>query len=186
MIKNLYYNINKIKIFKKNLKMAINKVVQDAINEQILAEMYSANIYLSMAAYFESKNLKGFANWMNVQWKEETAHAVKFINYLYERGGRVVIKTIESPPVEFGTPLEAFKSVLEHEKYVTGRIHKLYELALGERDYATQILLQWYVTEQVEEEANATEIIEKIKMLGESGHHLLMLDKELGERKFKG
>jgi len=166
--------------------MTVSKIMQDAINEQIRAEMYSANIYLSMAAYFESKNLKGFANWMTVQWKEETAHATKFINYLYAQGGRVVIKTIESPPIDFGTPLEAFKKVLEHEKYVTGRIRKLYELALGEKDYESQIFLQWYVTEQIEEEANATEIIEKIKMLGESGYHLLMLDKELGERKFKG
>ena len=164
--------------------MKIKPEIQDAINDQVQAEMYSANLYLSMSCYFESINLSGFANWMRVQWKEETAHAVKFINYLEERGGRAIIKKIDQPPSEFGTVLEVFQKVLEHEQYVTDRIHKLYELSLAENDYPLQSFLKWYIDEQVEEEANASEILESVKMLGDSGYHIYMLDSRMKSREF--
>lgn len=163
----------------------MNKKIQDAINDQIQAEMYSANLYLEMANYFESKNLSGFANWLTIQWKEETAHAVKFIKYIHSRRGVAVIKKIDQPPSDFGAPLKAFEEVLKHEKYVTGRIHKIFELAVKENDYPLQNFIQWFIDEQVEEESNAHKIIEQIKILGEKGTGLFMLDKELGGRVFK-
>ena len=160
----------------------LNKTMQDAMNEQIKNELYSAYIYLSMSAYFEETNLPGFAQWMRVQAQEEEAHAMKFYHFINERGGRVVLQAIEQPPIEFESPLDVFERTLEHEQLVTGLIHQLYALAIQEQDYASQIFLQWFVTEQVEEEDSATQIIEMLKLIGDKRHALLMLDRELGGR----
>jgi ferritin len=160
----------------------INKTVQDAINEQIKNELYSAYLYLSMAAYFESLNLSGFTNWMKVQASEEQGHAMKFFEYVFERGGRVQLKAIDQPPFEWKTPLEVFQQVLEHEQKVTGMIHSLYALALKENDYASQVMLQWFITEQVEEEKNAAAIIEQLKLINARETAILMLDHDLRKR----
>jgi ferritin len=160
----------------------LSKVIQDAINEQIKNEMYSAYLYLSMSAHFEATALAGFARWMQVQNQEEWAHAMKFYAYVNDRGGRVTLKAIDQPPAEFGTPMEVFQQVLEHEQQVTGMIHNLYALAIKENDPATQVMLQWFITEQVEEEKNATQIIEQLKMIEERSTAVLMLDKQLGKR----
>jgi ferritin len=162
--------------------MMINKTVQDAINEQIKNELYSSYLYLSMAAYFESLTLPGFANWMKVQATEEQGHAMKFYNYVFERGGRVTLKAIDQPPFEWNSPLEVFEQALGHEQKVTGMINSLYALALKENDYASQIMLQWFITEQVEEELNATTIIAQLKMIGARETAMLMLDHDLGKR----
>ena len=162
--------------------MMLNKKIQDAINEQINKELYSAYLYLAMAAYFDANNLPGFAHWMRAQYSEETQHALKFYHYVTERGGRVFVKAIDEPPAEFGSPLKAFEQTLEHEQFVTGLINKLYELALAEKDYATQSLLKWYIDEQVEEEANASYIVETLKLVGEKGNGLIMLDRQLAQR----
>lgn len=160
----------------------LNKKIQDAINEQINKELYSAYLYLAMAAYFDSNNLPGFAHWMRAQYGEETQHALKFYRYVNERGGRVFVKGIDEPPAEFGSPLKTFEQTLEHEQFVTGLINSLYELALEEKDYATQSLLKWYIDEQVEEEANASYIVDMLKMVGEKGNGLILLDRQLAQR----
>ncbi|MEG6586800.1 ferritin [Dendrosporobacter sp. 1207_IL3150] len=161
----------------------INQKMQDAINNQIQAELYSAYLYLSMSAYCDNKNLRGFAHWMKLQYQEETSHAMKLIDYLQERGGVVQLKAIEAPPTEFGTPLQVFEQTLAHEEHVTSLINKLYETALNEKDYAAQIFLQWFINEQVEEEASATAIVERLKIIGDkSTGAILYLDKELGKR----
>ena len=158
----------------------VTKKIQDAINTQIQKETYSAYLYLAMSAECESKTLKGFASWLRIQYEEEISHAMKLYDYLLERGGTVALQAIEAPPAEFGTAVQMFEKVLEHEQYVTASINTLYELAIEEKDYATQIMLQWFINEQVEEEASASEVLEKIRMMGERG--LLYLDKELGKR----
>ncbi|MBN1886920.1 MAG: ferritin [Thermoflexales bacterium] len=160
----------------------LSKSVQDAINEQIKHELYSAYLYLSMSAHFETANLPGFANWMRVQSQEETLHAMIFFDYVNERGGRVVLHAIDQPPAEFGSPLSIAQQVLEHEQKVTSLIHQLYALAVKENDYPSQIKLQWFVTEQVEEEKNADEIIQRLKMVGDNLNALLVLDRELAQR----
>ena len=152
------------------------------MNEQINKEIYSGYLYLAMAAHFETQNLGGFAKWMEMQAKEELEHGMKFYSFLNEMGEKVELKAIDQPQTSFGSPTEVFEQVLDHEKYVTSRIHMLYELALAEKDYATEVFLQWFVKEQVEEEKNATEILESLKMAGESGNFLFMLDRKLGER----
>lgn len=152
------------------------------MNEQINKEIYSGYLYLAMAAHFETQNLGGFAKWMEMQAKEELEHGMKFYSFLNEMGEKVELKAIDQPQTSFGSTTEVFEQVLEHEKYVTSRIHMLYELALAEKDYATEVFLQWFVKEQVEEEKNATEILESLKMAGESGNFLFMLDRKLGER----
>ncbi|MCE5284272.1 MAG: ferritin [Pelosinus sp.] len=162
----------------------INQKMQDGINGQIQAEMYSANLYLAMSAYCENKNLKGFANWLRVQYQEETFHATYLLDYLLSRGGKVRLQTIDAPPAEFGSMSDLFQKVLEHEQMVTGLINGLYEVAVAEKDVATQIFLQWYVNEQVEEEANVSEILDKLVLLGEKPSELLYLDKELALRVF--
>jgi ferritin len=159
-----------------------SKKVQDAINEQIKNELYSAYLYLAMAAYFDSINLPGFAHWMRVQFAEEQGHAKRLYHFCYERGGRVILQAIDQPPSEWASPLAVFEDTLKHEQKVTGLIDDLYALAVKENDYASQIFLQWYISEQVEEEANATQIIETLKMTGEKGHALIMLDHQLGRR----
>lgn len=160
----------------------LNKTVERAINEQIKAELYSAYLYLSMAAYSAAANLPGFAHWMKVQSQEETGHAMKFFEYLNERGGRVVLEALDQPPVEFESPVDLFKKVLEHEQLVTGLINDLYELAVKQNDYATQVLLHWFIEEQVEEEASAAQIVETLKMAGDKGNALIMLDRGLAKR----
>lgn len=162
----------------------ISQKMQDAINAQIQAEFYSAYLYLSMAAYCENKGLKGFANWLNVQYQEETAHATMLLNYLNERGGRIRLAAIDAPPSEFGTLTELFEAVLTHEQHVTQLINKLYEVAINEKDFAAQIFLQWFVNEQVEEEANVSDVLNKLAVIGEKTVDILYLDKELSTRTF--
>jgi ferritin len=162
--------------------MNMTKNVQDAVNDQIQAEMYSAYLYLSMAAYAQSINLKGFARWLTLQAKEEQEHAMKFFDHLIDRGARVLLQKIQEPPQKFKSATDIFEKTLEHEKKVTGLIHKLYALAAREGDYPLQVLLQWFITEQVEEEAHAAEILEQLRMAGEKGSALLYIDKALGKR----
>ena len=156
--------------------------LQEAINEQINKELYSAYLYLSMSAYCEAEGLSGFAVWMRAQAQEEVGHAMRFFDHVNARGGRVVLKAIEVPPPIWKSPLEMFEQVLEHERKVTGMINRLYQLALSENDYATQIELQWFITEQVEEEESASAVVEQLKRIGDQPMGLLMLDRELGQR----
>ncbi len=160
----------------------IDKQIEDAINKQINEEMFSAYLYLSMSAYFEDEGLKGFANWMYVQYQEEVEHAMKFYNYLLDRGGRIKLYTINEPQQSWNSPLEAFEATLQHEKHITQCINDLVDLAEQKKDRATFNLLQWFIDEQVEEEANDEEIISQLKMVGDSGHGLIMLDRELSKR----
>jgi len=156
--------------------------LQEAINEQINKELYSAYLYLSMSAYCEAEGLSGFAVWMRAQAQEEVGHAMRFFDHVNARGGRVVLKAIEVPPPIWKSPLEMFEQALEHERKVTGMINRLYQLALGENDYATQIELQWFIIEQVEEEESAGAVVEQLKRMGDQPMGLLMLDRELGQR----
>jgi ferritin len=162
----------------------ISKKMTDCINQQINRELYSAYLYLAMAAGAKAVNLNGFANWFTVQFHEETTHAMKMFGYLAEQGSRVELKAIEQPPKDFSSSLEMFEETLAHEKKVTKMIHGLADLAQKESDHATYAFLQWFVTEQIEEEANAVDIIEKLKLINKSGAALIMLDHQLGERKF--
>ncbi|MFZ5917447.1 MAG: ferritin [Chloroflexota bacterium] len=156
--------------------------IQDAMNEQIKVELESAYIYLSMAAYCESLNLPGFAHWMQAQFQEELGHAMKFFGQLYDRGGRVVLQAIAQPQVDFESPLKVFEITLAHEQFVTSRINALYKLAVDEGDYASQIFLQWFVDEQVEEEKTASDVLEVLRRVGDKGHALVMVDRELARR----
>jgi ferritin len=162
----------------------ISDKMEQAINDQINAELYSAYLYYAMSAYFEEKNLAGFANWMRIQALEEQTHAHKFYNYLNERGGRVKLDAIKAPEMSWESPLKVFEAAYEHECYVSDRINKLVALAQEEKDYATNNFLQWYVEEQVEEEASADEIVQKLKMIEAAPGGLFMLDRELGQRQF--
>ncbi len=162
----------------------MNEKVQEAINNQINAEIYSAYLYLSMAAYFDSISLEGFSNWMKIQAQEEMTHAMKFYDFVFERGGKVVMKAIEQPQAEFKSPLEVFEKTLEHEKEVTSLINNLYELAVREKDYPLESMLKWFIDEQVEEESTAANIVDKVKLAGDKGPGVYMLDKELGARVF--
>ena len=161
----------------------ISKSLQSALNEQINFELFSAYLYLSMSAHFETQNLSGFASWMHVQYQEETGHAMKFYKYMFDRNGVVTLKAIAQPTTKFKTPADIFEQVLEHEQKVTSLINKLYELAAKEKDYAAQSFLQWFINEQVEEEKNATDIINMLKMIGDSPVSLMMADRQLGARK---
>ena len=162
----------------------ISQKVQDALNRQCNREMYSAYLYLSMSAYFQSLNLKGFASWMRVQTQEEMVHAMKFYDYVVQRGGRVILADIEAPPTEWKSPRDAFDKTYEHEQKVTGLINDLMNLAIAEKDHASVNFLQWFVTEQVEEEESSSEVAERLKLIGKDSNSLLMLDKELGQRVF--
>ena len=162
----------------------LNAKVHKAMNEQINAELYSAYLYMSMMAHFEAKTLLGFATWLRVQSMEETLHAFKFYDYIIERGGQATLKAIAGPPTEWATPLAAFQEVLKHEEKVTGLINKIMDIALEAKDHASSSFLQWYVDEQVEEEASAAQIVAKLKLIGDSPQALLMLDAELGARVF--
>ena len=160
----------------------INKKLESAINDQIQRELASAYIYLSMASYFEANTLPGFANWMRIQFHEEQFHAFKFFDFVFDRGGIVALQPIEGPPIEFESPIEVFEETLAHEQLITSHIHNLYELAIKEKDYPCQSLLQWFIDEQVEEEKNAGDILEMLKMIGGNPHALLMLDREYSTR----
>ncbi len=162
----------------------LNKKVEEAMNKQINAELWSAYLYLSMAAYFENKNLPGFANWMRVQAQEETTHAMKFFNYICGRGGRVKLMAVAEVPVEWKSVVDVFEETLSHEQKVTSMINNLVNVAMEEKDHASVNELQWFVAEQVEEEANATAILEQLKMFEGKGNSLFLLDRELKLRVF--
>ncbi|ROR03288.1 ferritin [Desulfosoma caldarium] len=155
-----------------------------ALNDQINAELYSSYLYLAMAAYCREVGLNGCARWMEAQALEELSHAVKFYDFVTERGGRVLLRAVEAPPSRWDSPLAMFEHVAEHENKVTGLIHQLVDLAIAERDHATNNFLQWFVSEQVEEEASVGEIVQQMKLMGEAQGGLFMLDKELGQRVF--
>ncbi|WP_094603406.1 Bacterial non-heme ferritin [Sporomusa silvacetica DSM 10669] len=163
----------------------ISVKLQKVINSQIQAEMYSANLYLAMSGYCMSKGLKGFANWLRVQYQEETMHALKFVDYILARGGELELKEIDATPTEFGKPVEVFEKILAHEEHVTNLINKLHEVAVEEKDVAAQIFTQWFVTEQVEEESTASGILEQLKMVGDKSSGLFYLDKELATRTYQ-
>ncbi len=156
--------------------------IQKELNSQLNKELFSAYLYMSMAAYFQDVDLLGFANWMNIQVKEELMHAEKFYNFIHERGGRVALEAIEKPLTEWASPLTAFEASLDHEVFITKSINELVNVSLQESDHATGIFLQWFVTEQVEEEANTTEIIKKLKLMKDFPGGLYMIDKELAGR----
>jgi ferritin len=160
----------------------LSKNMQDLMNQQIKDELYSAYLYLSMAAHCQDANLPGCAHWMRKQAAEEQSHAMKFFDHVFERGGKVELEAIEKPPVSWTSALNVFEEVLAHEVKVTALIHGLYEAAVKEKDYASQVMLQWFVNEQVEEEANATEIVVQMKAVGSHVHALFMLDHRLGQR----
>ena len=161
------------------------KKMEDAINKQINAEIWSSYLYLSMSAYFEHQNLSGMANWMKVQAQEELTHAMKFFHYINERGGRVLLSAIDKTETEWDCPQSAFEDALAHEQKVTAMIDNLMDIAIAEKDHASRSMLTWFVDEQVEEEANATAIIEQLKMIGKDrGPGLMMLDRELAARVF--
>ena len=162
----------------------LNQKIQDALNEQINAELFSAYLYLSMAQHFEAEGLPGFANWFKIQFKEEQDHATIFMNYINQRGGRVVLKAIDAVPTSWASPMEAFKATLEHEQKVTSLINGLYALATEENDYATRDRLAWFVTEQVEEEDNCRVLIDKLRLIGDNGMGLYMLNTELAARTY--
>jgi ferritin len=162
----------------------LKEKIEKAINEQINAELYSSYLYLAMSAYLESIGLAGFAKWMSAQAQEEAFHAMKFFHFVTERGGRVILEKIKAPPAEWESVLDVFEETCAHEQKVTGLINDLVDLAMKEKDHATHSFLQWFVTEQVEEEATADDIVNKIKLAGESSAGLFFLDREMGTRVF--
>jgi len=162
----------------------IGKKMEQAINDQVREETYSAYLYWSMSAWFETLNLAGFANWMQVQTQEELLHATKFRQFLLDRGGAVRLQAIAEPPHTWKSPLAAFEAALKHEEHITGCINKLMAVARKENDNAAVILLDWFVNEQVEEEKNADSMARSLKLVGDNGHGVLMLDREAGARVF--
>lgn len=160
----------------------MNKSVEEAFNDQINEELFSSYVYLAMAAHFETLNLEGFTNWMKLQAQEELGHAMRLFDHINRRGGRVALKAIGEPPLEYGSPLEVFEKALAHEQHITACINKLYKIALEEHDYAAQMELQWFIDEQVEEEENAGRVVDQLRMAGNDQSALLMLDRELGQR----
>ncbi len=164
--------------------MKLSEKLADAINDQINKELFSEYFYLSMAAYLEGKNLPGFANFFIVQAQEERFHAMKFFHYLNERGAKVTLKPIEGPKTEFISALEIFQLAYKHELFVSDSINKLMDIALADHDHASSGLLQWYVSEQVEEEANMEDYVNRLERIGEESYGILMLDKELAMRVF--
>jgi ferritin len=160
----------------------ISKIMQDAINDQIQKELYSSYLYLSMSAYFADRNLSGFAHWMRVQEAEEREHAMKLYDFILERGGKVNLKAIDAPKTEWTSTLEVAEEVAAHEAKVTASIYALYETALKEKDYPAQVMLQWFISEQVEEEKNAAEIVANLKLIEKGGTAVYVLDHQLGKR----
>ena len=162
----------------------IGEKMEQALNGQLNSEFYSAYLYLSMAAYFESVGLKGFSNWMRVQNQEEQFHATKLYNYILERGGKVVLRQIVAPPSGWNSPLGIFEATLEHEHNVTGMINNLIYLAREEKDNASEIFMQWYVNEQVEEEDNSSTVLSQLKLIKDSPQALYIMDKQMAQRVF--
>lgn len=162
----------------------LSKLLEKEINEQITLEFWSAQLYLSMSAHFADLGLPGFANWMHVQYQEEVTHALKFFNYVIERGGKITLQPIEAVTTNWPSTLSVFTDTLEHEQKVTARINYLADLAVSEKDYATQSMLRWFIDEQVEEEANAKAIIDTLKLVQDNGYAIYSLDKELATRVF--
>jgi ferritin len=162
----------------------LSEKMQEALNTQLNKELYSAYLYMSMSAYSTYSGLKGFANWFMVQYQEEMVHAMKIYAYINDQSGQVKLRAIEQPATEFESPMDMFEKTLKHEKFITRSINELVDLAIAETDHATNIFLQWFVTEQIEEEGNDNEIIARLKLVGEDGNGLLMLDKELATRVF--
>jgi len=160
----------------------LNPKIQDAFNEQINAELFSSYLYFSMSAFFQSRSFEGMAQWMRIQAQEELAHAGKFFDFINDRGGRVILAPVQGPKTEWESPLDAFQDAYAHECKISGRINDLVALANAENDYAASTFLQWFVTEQVEEEATAQTIVDKLKLVGENGVAVFMLDGELGRR----
>ena len=160
----------------------IGKAMQDAINEQINKELFSSYLYLSMAAHFEDANLPGFAHWMRIQEAEEREHAMKFYDFILERGGKVALKAIDAPKTEWASTMEVMEEVAAHDAKVTASIYALYELSLNDKDYPAQVMLQWFITEQVEEEKNAAEIVASLKMIEANETAALQLDHRLSKR----
>jgi ferritin len=160
----------------------MNDRVQKAFNEQINEELFSSYVYLAMSAHLEGMNLEGLTAWMRLQAQEELVHAMRLFDHVNRRGGRVVLKAIGEPPLDFGSPLETFEKALAHERHITACIHELYKLAQEESDYPAQLELQWFIDEQVEEEENVGRAVEQLRMAGENQGALLMLDRELGQR----
>ncbi|MHC4945311.1 MAG: ferritin [Planctomycetota bacterium] len=162
----------------------LNEKMEKALNKQINEEYYSSYLYVSMVAYFESLNLPGFANWMRIQAQEELVHVMKFFDYVNERGGRVTLDAIKKPAVEWASPLAAFEDAYKHECYISGCIHELANLAAELKDHPSHNFLEWFVEEQVEEEASADAIVQRLKLGGDSGAAMLMIDQELSQRVF--
>lgn len=162
----------------------LNKKIEDALNEQIKKETYSAYLYQSLSAHATFIGLNGSANWFQIQVQEEISHAQKIYNYINERGGKVKLKAIEQPPFEFENITIMFEETLKHEEFITKSINELMDLAIAEKDHASQIFLQWFITEQIEEEDNVNEILNSLKLIGDSGNGLRMFDKELATRVF--
>ncbi|MBU0497876.1 MAG: ferritin [Candidatus Thermoplasmatota archaeon] len=160
----------------------ISKKMIEALNEQINKEMYSAYLYMAMSAHSTSTGLPGFANWFMVQYKEEMDHAMRIYNYINDHGEKVSLKAIEQPPSTFKDPMDMFQKTLKHEQFITKSINELINLAIKEKDHATQIALQWFVTEQIEEEGNDNDIIAKLELAGGKGNGLFMVDKDLATR----
>jgi ferritin len=160
----------------------LSKTLLDEMNNQIREELYSAYLYLAMAAHFEEANWPGFASWMAKQAAEEQEHAMKFYSYIHDRGGKVTLQAIAQPPASFGKPAEIFEQVLQHEQKVTARINLLYSIAVKDNDYASQHFLDWFVNEQVEEEKNATQVLEWLKMAGDSVNALFQINGLLARR----
>ena len=162
--------------------MAIPKRVEDAMNHQLGSEFHSAYVYLGMSAYCEAQSLPGFATWLRAQYQEELEHAVKFYSFILDRGGRVTLDAIEKPPTDYKSPLAVFEAALANEESVTAAIDDLYTLTDEERDYASQAFLNWFVTEQVEEEKIVGDVVDSLRRVGEKGEALFLLDRELGNR----
>jgi ferritin len=160
----------------------MNETVKGLVNDQIAHEFHAAYTYLAIAAHFEAQSYEGFAKWMRLQAREETGHAMRLFEYLVERGERVELKQIDQPTRDFGSPQEAFRAALEHERKVTGQINRIYEAAVDAADYPTQIMLQWFIQEQVEEENSTGTAVEQLEMAGENRAALLMLDARFGAR----
>ncbi len=156
--------------------------IQDAFNAHLNAESFSAHLYMSMSACFQSINLKGMAHWMRLQADEETMHEMKFFDYILARGGKVVLDQVNAPPTEWDSPIAIFEAAYGHERMITEKINKLVDLSLAESDHASNAFLQWFVTEQVEEEESVSELVEQLKLIGDDRGALFMLDKELGQR----
>ena len=160
----------------------LTEKMQQALNDQVAAEFYSAFLYLSMSAYLDSMDMPGAANWMFVQYREELSHAEKIFDFVVEREGRALVKGFDAPPVEWDSPLAVFEAAYEHEKKVTAMINELVSLAREEKDYATEFFLQWFVTEQVEEEDSVRTVLDQLKLAGSHPHGIFMMDRALGER----